>query len=145
MFMKNQSFHNYPTRHSGEFHLPRLRTLSALNTFFYEGPKFWNSLKVEIKESPSLNSFKNKLKLFLLQQYSSNWPRIKQYSYNRFHIVVSMLHLFSFSLFIAAFFCFVLFLSLLFVEFCIVLYCLFMFCPCHVLSVGPHSVNCVLF
>ena len=72
MFMKNQSFHNYPTRHSGEFHLPRLRTLSAQNTFFYEGPKFWNSLKDEIKDSPSLNSFKNKLKLFLLQQYSSN-------------------------------------------------------------------------
>ena len=63
---KNQSFHNYPTRHSGEFHLPRLRTLSAQNTFFYEGPKFWNSLKDEIKDSPSLNSFKNKLKLFLL-------------------------------------------------------------------------------
>ena len=72
MFVKNNTFHNYPTRHSGELHLPLLRTISAQNTFFYEGPKFWNSLTNDIKVSPSLNSFKNKLKLFLVQSYKPN-------------------------------------------------------------------------
>ena len=72
MFVKNNTFHNYPTRHSGELHLPLLRTISAQNTFFYEGPKFWNSLSNAIKVSPSLNSFKNKLKLFLIQSYNPN-------------------------------------------------------------------------
>ena len=49
MFPKNQSFHNYPTRRSNEFHLPLLRTLLAQNTFIYTGPRFWNSLDNDIK------------------------------------------------------------------------------------------------
>ena len=40
MFPKNQSFHNYHTRQSNEFHLPLLRTLLAKNTFIYTGPHF---------------------------------------------------------------------------------------------------------
>ena len=69
MFFKNSSVHNYPTRHSEEFHLPLLRTLLAQNTFIYEGPKLWNSLSTEIKNAPSINIFKKKFKLFLLQSY----------------------------------------------------------------------------
>ena len=71
MFPKNQSFHNYPTRRSNEFHLPLLRTLLAQNTFIYTGPKFWNSLDSNIKDAPSLNSFKSKLKMFLLKSYNT--------------------------------------------------------------------------
>ena len=67
MFLKNQSFHNYPTRQSNEFHLPRVRTLLAQNTFLYSGPKFWNSLHNEIKNARSLSSFKYKLKALLLK------------------------------------------------------------------------------
>ena len=66
MFPRNQFFHNYPTRQSNEFHLPLLRTLLAQSTFIYTGPRFWNSLSCEIKNSPSLHSFKRKLKSFLL-------------------------------------------------------------------------------
>ena len=69
MFPRNQSFHNYPTRRSNEFHLPLLRTLLAQNTFIYSGPRFWNSLSCDIKNSLSLNSFKRKLKNFLLNSY----------------------------------------------------------------------------
>ena len=69
MFFKNQSVHNYPTRQSNEFHLPLLRTLLAQNTFIYDGPKFWNTIDIDIKNVPSLNSFKRKLKLYLLQRY----------------------------------------------------------------------------
>ena len=65
MFFLNSSVHNYPTRHSDDFHLPLLRTLSAQKTFIYEGPEFWNSLSGEIKNAPSINTFKKKLKLFL--------------------------------------------------------------------------------
>ena len=69
MFPLNRSFHDYPTRQSNEFHLPRFRTLLAKNTFMYDGPRFWNSLSKDIKNSPSLNSFKRKLALFLLKSY----------------------------------------------------------------------------
>ena len=62
MFPKNQSFHNYPTRRSNEFHLPLLRTLLAQNTFIYTGPQYWNSLNNEIRGARSLSTFKNKLK-----------------------------------------------------------------------------------
>ena len=72
MFPKNQSFHKYPTRQSDEFHLPLLRTLLAQNTFIYTGPKFWNSIEKEIKDAPSVNSFKHKLKSFLLKSYINN-------------------------------------------------------------------------
>ena len=72
MFPKNQSFHNYPTRRSNEFHLPLLRTLLAQNTFIYTGPRFWNSLDNVIRNARSLNSFKSKLKSFLFQSYSNS-------------------------------------------------------------------------
>ena len=71
MFPKNRSFHNYPTRQCNEFHLPLLRTSLAKKTFIYDGPKFWNSLSNDIKDNLSLNSFKNRLKAFLLQSYNT--------------------------------------------------------------------------
>jgi len=61
MFFKNQSVHNYPTRQSNEFHLPLLRTLLAQNTFIYDGPKFWNTLDIDVNNVPQLNSFKENL------------------------------------------------------------------------------------
>ena len=71
MFPKNQSFHNYPTRHSNEFHLPLLRTLLAQNTFIYTGPQYWNSLEENIRGARSLDSFKSKLKHSILQSYTN--------------------------------------------------------------------------
>ena len=70
MFPTNQSFHNYPTRRSNEFHLPLLRTLLAQNTFIYTGPHFWNSLDNDIKYTRTLNSFKSKFKSVFLQSYT---------------------------------------------------------------------------
>ena len=71
MFLKNQLVHKYPTRHSGEFHLPLLRTLLAQNTFIYTGPKFWNTLSDYIKNATSFNLFKKRIKLLLLQSYKT--------------------------------------------------------------------------
>ena len=74
MFPRNQSFHNYPTRRSNEYHLPLLRTLLAQKTFIYTGPRFWNSLSSELKNSRSLNSFKYQLKCALLDSYQDTDP-----------------------------------------------------------------------
>ena len=52
MFKQNRTFHKYPTRQSEEFHLPFLRTFFAQKTFIFEGPKFWNTLRVDLKNSP---------------------------------------------------------------------------------------------
>ena len=72
LFLQNQSLHDYPTRQSDEFHLPLLRTLLAQKSFIFTGPKFWNSLENDIKNAPSLYTFKNKLKKKLLKAYNCN-------------------------------------------------------------------------
>lgn len=61
MFVVNNSIHKYPTRQANYIHLPLKRTLFAQKTFVYIGPKMWNSLSNEIKESVSINTFKYKL------------------------------------------------------------------------------------
>ena len=65
IFIKNKTIHKYPTRQSYEFHLPVTRTLLAKSIFTYAGPKLWTILDVSIKNAPSLNSFKFKLKKYL--------------------------------------------------------------------------------
>ena len=71
MFVKNRTIHKYPTRQSEELHLPLLRTFSAQSTFIYEGPKFWNTLATDLKNSPTLSTFKRRLKFNLLLPYKS--------------------------------------------------------------------------
>ena len=71
MFKQNRTFHKYPTRQSEEFHLPFLRTFFAQKTFIFEGPKFWNTLRVDLKNSPSLSVFKRNLKKSLLAPYKT--------------------------------------------------------------------------
>ena len=70
LFSKNESFHNYPTRQSSSYHLPMLRTLYKQKTIIYTGPSFWNSLDDSCKQSPSLFSFKQTLKLIQLNAYN---------------------------------------------------------------------------
>lgn len=69
MFKKNQSFHNYPTRHSNEYHLPLTRTILTHSIFTSAGPTFWNTLENSIKSASTITSFKAKLKTFLLSSY----------------------------------------------------------------------------
>ena len=66
MFHKNKTIHKYPTRQSDEFHLPLTRTILTKSIFTFTGPKLWNTLDNSIKDAPSLNSFKVKLRKFLL-------------------------------------------------------------------------------
>ena len=71
IFIKNKTIHKYPTRQSDEFHLPLTRTLLAKSIFTYAGPKLWTILDVSIKNAPSLNSFKFKLKKYFLRNYQA--------------------------------------------------------------------------
>ena len=70
-FELNKNIHGHQTRYSNNFHIPGVRTLVCQNTIFFRGPKIWNEIPLEIRLSPSLNSFKRKMKLYLLQQYSN--------------------------------------------------------------------------
>ena len=72
MFLQNNKYHKYPTRHGDNFNLPMLKTIFAQSTFIFSGPKFWNSLDKDIQQAPSINSFKRKLKVFLLLSYKRN-------------------------------------------------------------------------
>ena len=71
IFIKNKTIPKYPTRQSDEFHLPLTRTLLAKSIFTYAGPKLWTILDVSIKNAPSLNSFKFKLKKYCLRNYQA--------------------------------------------------------------------------
>ena len=72
MFTTNDQYHNYPTRQASFFHLPRTRTLFANKIFTNSGPKFWNSLSPEIRETNTVYTFKRKLKISLLNAYNNN-------------------------------------------------------------------------
>ena len=69
LFVQNQEIHSYPTRQVHNFHISPVRSILALKTFTYTGPSFWNTLDSDIIQSPSLFSFKRRLKRFLLQPY----------------------------------------------------------------------------
>ena len=69
MFSTNASVHNYPTRQRNCYHLPLTRTSLAQKSFIFSGCAYWNSLPNDIKDAPSLSTFKRKLKKVLLGQY----------------------------------------------------------------------------
>lgn len=70
MFTKNYGIHNYTTRQSSLFHLPRPRTNFTQKTLIYTGPIYWNLLDLNLKHSPSFHSFKRNLKFHLLNIYN---------------------------------------------------------------------------
>ena len=69
LFVRNSTVHVYPTRQSNLFHLPLRRTSFAQRNITFSGPKYWNGLHIEIKQSPSLHVFSRKLKYHLLKDY----------------------------------------------------------------------------
>ena len=66
LFIKNSDVHNYNTRIKSQIRVEYGRYNFSQSILTYKGPIFWNKLPNEIKESVSLNSFKTKLKHFLL-------------------------------------------------------------------------------
>ena len=60
-----------PTRatSSHNFFVPFFKTMKLQRSIKYLGPKIWNSLDLEIKNSKSLKTFKSRLKYLLLESY----------------------------------------------------------------------------
>ncbi len=48
--------------------VPRIKRSWGNRSFSYLGPKHWNDLPIEIRQSPSLDSFKTRLKTYLFEQ-----------------------------------------------------------------------------
>ena len=66
-FTYTSSIHHYSTRSSiSGFAMPSVRTKIRQKSIKYQGPFVWNKLSAEIKNSPSVSTFKNKLKQYLL-------------------------------------------------------------------------------
>ena len=68
-FSVNNSIHSYNTRHASFFRLPLCRTNIRQFSISFQGPKVFNTLSYEIKNTPTLLSFKHKPKEFLINGY----------------------------------------------------------------------------
>ena len=68
-FYTNDTVHNYQTRNSNNFHLPHMRLSVSQKSIFFQGPKLWNDLPLDIKTSPSINVFKRRFKKYLISTY----------------------------------------------------------------------------
>ena len=66
LFIKNIDIHEYNTRSKLHFRVQYGRTSFSHSLVTYQGPKLWNDLPSNIKNSLSLNSFKRKFKKNLL-------------------------------------------------------------------------------
>ena len=77
-FYRSELFRSFPRdheHHTRSAHLlrpPFQRLTSTQHSVSYRGCCLWNSLPNHIKNSPSLQAFKNRLKKYLLEQYALN-------------------------------------------------------------------------
>ncbi|MFZ2540057.1 MAG: reverse transcriptase family protein [Oscillospiraceae bacterium] len=62
----NSDIHCYNTRQKNNMHIPICRTSTRRNTIAYQGPKLWNTLPEDMRSSPSINIFQNKVKKLLM-------------------------------------------------------------------------------
>ena len=69
-FVLKSEVHSYNTRNPYDYKIPRARLNARFCSIFYKGPKIWNKIPIEIRNSPSLNTFKRRYKKFLLDRYN---------------------------------------------------------------------------
>ena len=62
----NSQVHNYDTRSSKLFHIPKIRTNICKFSLRYQGPRFYNSLSSDIQSARTMTSFVNGLKTSLI-------------------------------------------------------------------------------
>ena len=66
-FTKVSRVHDHNTRQgSSNIHVPRVNNNIQKDTFYYSGTLDWNSLPLEIKMIPNIQSFKHKVKQYLI-------------------------------------------------------------------------------
>ena len=73
-FQKRSSLSNYETRFCKNLQIPRLNTEHAKKSYYYSALKDWNDVPIDIRELPTVGSFKNNLKHYLKRcQYGTNY------------------------------------------------------------------------
>ena len=68
IFKLNNSVHTYNTRAKNKIRLPLLKYEFSRKTIKFTGTKCWNKIPENIKEMPTLSSFKRNFKIYLLSQ-----------------------------------------------------------------------------
>ena len=53
----SRTLHNYQTQHQHSQNIPNHRLTQFQHSLMYQGPKTWNAIPINIKNSSSLNSF----------------------------------------------------------------------------------------
>jgi len=65
-FVVNSATHEYGTRKKDDLKLPYCRTNLRQNTICFQGPKLWNNIPADIKQTKSLNIFKRSVKQLIM-------------------------------------------------------------------------------
>ena len=65
-FVVNSAIHEYGTRKKDDLKLPYCRTNLRQNTICFQGPKLWNNLPSDIKQTRSLNIFKRGIRQLVI-------------------------------------------------------------------------------
>ena len=65
-FVVNSATHEYGTRKKDDLKLPYCRTNLCQNTICFQGPKLWNNIPADIKQTKSLNIFKHSVKQLIM-------------------------------------------------------------------------------
>ena len=68
-FRKRSDIHDYPTRHVNDLDVTNNKKSFSDHSIRACGPTLWNSLPAEIKNSKSVNHFRNQYKHKLIQNY----------------------------------------------------------------------------
>ena len=69
LFNENRAFHNYPTRHSKNLRIPRVKSKLAENFITKQGVIIWNDLTANFDVNTSIHVFKRNIKIYLLNKY----------------------------------------------------------------------------
>ena len=68
LFTANIETHSHGTRQQLDPHVTRKRTKKINDTFLHKAPEYWYRIPQDIKESITINSFKNKMKIFMVNK-----------------------------------------------------------------------------
>ena len=68
LFTPNKETHSHHTRQQLDPHITRKRTKKISNTFLHKAPEYWYKIPQDIKDSITINSFKNKMKIYLVNK-----------------------------------------------------------------------------
>ena len=73
-FVLNNCINTYETRNSCNMYVPFFHYKLSRSSIRFIGPKIWNTIDTELKQSPLFSSFKRKYKMQLINKYHQNVP-----------------------------------------------------------------------